>query len=364
MPIDSNIRNLIKNQGYIKLDQLMREVLLANPSSYYQTQNSFGIDGDFIISPEISQLLGEIIGFWSIRQWEEMGRCKKINLVGLGPGRGLLMHDLLKVAKLVPEFYNALNINLIEINNNFILQQKSNLAKYDLDIKFMQKIENIDPLPSIIIANEFFDALPITQYIKVKDLWYESILIIDPKDGKVKFDKIACKNELQQYLLQNNLNAHDGAIIEESFESLELVRFISDHIKQYSGSALIIDYGYDIYITERLRHNYNPTIQAIKNHRYHPLLETLGEADLSAQVDFAALKNAVYDRGIKEYRFDSQRDFLIENGILLRADVLKQKLSVQEFAIIFRQLEYLLSSDKMGDLFKVFSFSCFNSMKY
>jgi NADH dehydrogenase [ubiquinone] 1 alpha subcomplex assembly factor 7 len=186
MPIDSKIRAIIKKEGSVTIDTMMQEVLSANSASYYRKQNALGAEGDFITSPEISQLFGETIGLWATEQWERMGKPSKVNLVELGPGRGLLMDDLLRVAKLVPEFYDTLSLQLIEINPHFIKKQKSNLASFKGRIKWTESIEDIEPMPTILIANEFFDALPIKQYVKAKELWYENVLFMDPSDGKVK----------------------------------------------------------------------------------------------------------------------------------------------------------------------------------
>lgn len=352
MPIDSKIRTIIQQNGNITIDQMMDEVLSLNSSSYYQLQNSLGAEGDFTTASEISQLFGEIIGLWAIDQWQQMGK-PKINLVELGPGRGLLMRDLLKVAKLVPEFYNSLTIEFIEINQHFIAQQKSNLAHIALPINHYATIEDIAKKPFILIANEFFDAMPIKQYIKSQELWYESTLVIEPNDSKIKFSKIAINKELQNYLLNMHKNAKDGAVIEESYKSIEIIKFISHHIKQYSGSALIIDYGYDIDPQERTRYQYNYTLQAIKEHKYSPLLESLGEADLSAHVDFWALKTIAGNIGIQINGSISQRDFLMQNGIALRAEILNDNLDSKLAQIINSQVDRLISPTKMGELFKV-----------
>ncbi|MDR0329873.1 MAG: class I SAM-dependent methyltransferase [Rickettsia sp.] len=353
MPIDSKVRKLIEQNGSIKLDEMMLQVMSVNPSSYYKKQDKLGYLGDFTTAPEISQLFGEMIALWAIDQWHKMGCPKKTNLVELGPGQGVLMRDFLNVAKLVPEFYQSLSIELIEINPHFIKRQKINLKLAGLPIKHHTAVQYISKIPSIIIANEFFDAMPIKQYIKSKELWYESILIIDPTDGKIKFDKIEVSKELQNYLLQEHSNAYDGAVIEESPKSLEIIKFISKHIMKFGGASLVIDYGYDIDPIKRMRNQYDPTLQAIKNHKYYPLLETLGEADLSAHVDFYALKIVAQNIGINVYRSITQRDFLIGNGILLRSKLLQNKLPIIEANIIAKQVDRLIAPNKMGLLFKV-----------
>ncbi|WP_395476881.1 class I SAM-dependent methyltransferase [Rickettsia endosymbiont of Pantilius tunicatus] len=353
MSIDHKTREIIEQSGYITCDRLMQEALHLSPTSYYKQTKSLGEEGDFITAPEVSQLFGEIIGLWCIKEWQRIGSPKNLNIVELGPGRGLLMRDLLRTAKLVPEFYNALSINLIDINENLIIQQKSNLQNFDLPINWYASIEDIPKKPALIIANEFFDAMPIKQYIKVKELWYERIFVVQPVDGKIKYDKIAVSKQLQDYLQKTHLDAKDGAVLEESYNSIEIMKFMSEHIKELGGSGLIIDYGYDINPNIRTRHQYNSTLQAIKNHKYCPVIENLGEADLSAHVDFYVLKTVAQNSKINVIDTISQRDFLIENGILLRKQTIQDKLNPQQAQLIERQVDRLISVKEMGGLFKV-----------
>ncbi|MFY9589149.1 class I SAM-dependent methyltransferase [Rickettsia endosymbiont of Halotydeus destructor] len=357
MSIEWRIRQFIKENGYISCDQLMREVLSSGPSSYYQHTDMLGTDGDFLTAPEISQLFGEIIGLWCIKEWQKIGCPSRISIIELGPGRGLLMRDLLRVAKLVPEFYQAITIELIEINPNFITNQQTNLQDINLPINHHLFVENIAKTPAIIIANEFFDAIPIKQYIKVKELWYERVCTVEPLDNQIKFDKIAINKNLQDYLLQTHVEANDGAVMEESYDSIKIMQFISDHLKNLSGSCLVIDYGYDINPNYRTRNQYNSTIQAIKNHKYHPLLENLGKADLSAHVDFYALKSVAKNTGLHIIETISQREFLTQNGILLRSKILQDKIAPAQAKIIERQVNRLISPDQMGTLFKILQIS-------
>lgn len=214
-------------------------------------------------------------------------------------------------------------------------------------------IEDIPKKPTIIVANEFFDAMPIKQYIKVKELWYERIFVVQPVDGRIKYDKISVNKQLQEYLLQTHIEAKDGAVLEESYKSIEIIKFIAQHLKKLSGSCLIIDYGYDIALSNRNRYQYNPTLQAVKNHKYCPILENCGKADLSAHVDFYTLKTVAKNSKINVINTILQRDFLIENGILLRSKTLQDKLNNEQAQIIEKQVERLISPKQMGVLFKV-----------
>ncbi|NRB11401.1 MAG: SAM-dependent methyltransferase [Rickettsiaceae bacterium] len=362
MPIDSKVRKVIKKQGHIKIDEMMRQILSVNKGSYYRTKKDIGAKGDFITAPEISQLFGEVTAFWAIEQWEKMGCPKPFLLLELGPGQGVLMQDLLRVAKLKPEFFAAANIHLLEINPYFKAKQKSNLNIYGKELTWLKSINEIPKIPIIMIANEFFDAMPIKQYKKIKKKWYESTMVIDPLDGRIKYSNIAIKERLEKQLNQDHPNAKDGAIFEESIESLEIVRFLARHIKKYTGSSLIIDYGYDIATKSRQRGQYNSTLQAIKNHQYHSVIDSMGEADLTAHVDFQALKKAARQQGIKEYDIYNQAGFLQKYGIILRYQNLQKKLPADEKQILAKQLYRLTDKTQMGELFKVLVIANFQTL--
>ena len=359
MAIDAKIRSIIKNLGHIKIDDMMREVSSINPSSYYRSKTSIGADGDFITAPEISQLFGETIGFWAINKWQQLGCPKKFALVEFGPGLGILMRDLMRVAKLVPEFTKAVKIFLYEINKNFIKQQKTNLSFTSSRVTWINNINELPPIPCIIISNEFFDALPIKQYIKIRKKWYESVIICDPIDNRLKFDKIELNKALSQQLNIDHKNAQDGALIEESAETLEITRNIAIHLTKFRGVCLVIDYGYNIESSKRSRNQYSSTLQAIKHHQYHPIFESLGESDLSAHVDFNALKNAALQKGIKNVSIFSQRDFLVNWGIIIGQQLLKSKSLPKEAVILDAQLHRLIAKEQMGEIFKAMEYSFF-----
>lgn len=357
MPIESNIRKLIAKNGLIKIDDLMREALSASPSAYYRNKIPTGESGDFVTAPEISQLFGEVIGLWAIEKWEKLGRPKKISLVELGPGRGYLMRDLLKVAELEPDFFKAAEISLVEINENLIAEQKKNLKNSGKKIQFLDHIFKFkSKSPTVFLANEFFDALPIKQYTKHKELWYEAILIEDPSDGKIKYDKIGVNNKkLAEQFKIDHPEASDGAFLEESLESLETMRFIADFIKKFGGRALIIDYGYYAPPAFRKRSEYISTLQAVKNHSYAPALENIGESDLSAHVDFYSLEKTCRESGVEPEKLTTQRDFLLKYGISLRLESLSKILPKNEAETLSKQAARLISPSGMGTLFKVLS---------
>ncbi|MES2215338.1 MAG: SAM-dependent methyltransferase [Pseudomonadota bacterium] len=353
MSIEKQIRKVIVSNGYICIDEFMRICMSASRDSYYRSKQPLGENADFITSPEISQMFGEMIGVWCLDQWHKLGKPNPFNLVELGPGRGLLMRDLLRGTKSSQDFHDAIHIQLLEINEILIEEQKQNLEFVREKVKWIQALHELSDIPSIIIANEFFDALPIKQYIKVKKEWKEVVLVIDPKDGRLKFDRMALMaNIMTSQLALDHKEAGDGAVIEESKASIDIIHSIAEHIIQFSGAALIVDYGYDIGENERLKSQYHSTLQAVKNHQFCSILETLGSADISAHVDFTQLRIAAGARMTRASSTVGQGDFLRSLGIELRMRML-QRPNPDLSDILQKQYERLTSKDQMGNLFKV-----------
>ena len=237
-----SVREAISKNGFIPMDEVMHIALTKNPNSYYRSRQPLGQDGDFITAPEISQMFGEMIGIWCIDLWNKLGRPKKSNLVEFGAGRGSLMRDVLRTIKAEPEFYNSVTIWIIDINPKLKAIQREILADFDPIIKWVSSINKISKNPSIILANEFFDALPIKEYFKQKTEWKERGLVIDPHEATFKFEMRSIRKHLSDQFFSEHINAKDGAVIEESMESIKIVQDICKFINSNTGAALIIDY--------------------------------------------------------------------------------------------------------------------------
>jgi NADH dehydrogenase [ubiquinone] 1 alpha subcomplex assembly factor 7 len=353
MAIEAKLREAIEEKGFISIAEMMKIALYSSPSSYYRSRNPLGIEGDFITSPEISQIFGELIGIWCADYWIKLGKPNDINIVELGPGRGLLMKDLLRATKNIPNFHDSISIELIEISENLKEIQQNALQGYKTNIKWLEATHEISSKPTIFIANEFFDALPIRQFVKEKTLWYERTVVCDPLSGILHFSRLPIAIELSKQLDFEHPKAQDGAVVEESLESIENFRLLADHLKQYGGAALIIDYGYDIMPKKRSQFQYNPTLQALKNHKYQPIIETLGEADLTAHVNFHDLKMVAEVRNLNIFGTITQAQFLNNMGISLRLEMLKKNADILDKEILDKQVDRLINPEKMGQLFKV-----------
>ncbi len=350
MSVRQEIREIIEEKSSIPIDEFMQIAMSKLGSSYYRSKQPLGANGDFITAPEISQLFGEMLGIWCIDSWYKLGKPSKCNLLEYGAGRGILMRDLLRIAKTDKAFYDALDIWIIDINPILVETQKTILKQFDdKKIKWIKAIHEVSKHPTIILANEFFDALPIKQYEKQNGIWKEKILVFREEKKPLEFALTNVDFELNNILSSEHPNALEGAILEKSPESIKIIEEIHAHIVLNKGAALIIDYGYDIEPNHRTKNQYNSTLQALKNHKYTNILTSLGEADLSAHVDFYALKKA--SSGLYVFGTISQRKLLENCGINIRLNSLK-KSNPDLSSLLQAQYKRLMDVDKMGALFK------------
>ncbi len=258
------------------------------------------------------------------------------------------MRDILRTVAKNKEFYDSISVWIIDINPVLIEKQREILGD---NISWVRGIHEVSQEPTIVIANEFFDALPIKQYVKQKSEWKENVVVVDPGGGNLAFDVRGIKKILEQQLLFEHKNAGDGAVLEESPESIKIIKAISEHLEVNKGAALIIDYGYDIASKFRKNYQYTQTLQAVKKHKYVPILSEIGEVDLSSHVDFWALKNACSLNKVQTYGSISQRNLLIGCGIDIRFKALVHK-NPDMFDILHNQYNRLVGIDQMGELFK------------
>ncbi|MFN7038883.1 MAG: class I SAM-dependent methyltransferase [Alphaproteobacteria bacterium] len=353
MDISYRIKNLIRKESNISIARFMEEVISNDQYGYYNNNDTIGELGDFITSPEISQLFGEMIGLWCADVWYKLNCPKEFILVELGPGKGTLIDDLLRSTKNIPGFHNAIQIHLVEISANLRERQEEILSKYNIPKYWHKSIKNLpDNLPSIYIANEFFDALPINQYIKLKDDWFEITISLNEIDEELCFVYMPVMDKVKTDLENDYDHLTHNSIVEISSKSIEIIKTIGDNIVKNNGAALIIDYGYTDPYSERKATS--STLQAIKNHKFHPILKDIGKADISAHVDFYTLAEAVKVKSINP-QITTQGKFLTDIGINIRANLLLEKADIINKKNIYLALDRLTSPNKMGNLFKVLS---------
>ena len=340
--LEQIIKNEIIEHGPMNVGRFM-DLCLGHPKyGYYITRDPFGVDGDFTTAPEISQMFGEMVGAWVIDTWQKLGVPKKFTLMECGAGRGTLMADIIRVAKNVPDFLNALEVVLLETSPVLIEKQKDLLS--GMSVSWLSSLDDQkSDVPIIVIANEFLDALPIRQFQKVNGKLKEQLI------GISKSDELHFGLSEMDASINVPLSVKDGEYIEVAPVRDAFMATLCQMLKTNGGAGLFIDYGYD------QGHGY--TLQAVEKHKFVSPLENTGNVDITAHVDFSSIKKICANEGMHSAGIIKQADFLRALGIVMRAEALKQKATPEQTQKISQDLDRLISLDQMGKLFKVFSFS-------
>jgi NADH dehydrogenase [ubiquinone] 1 alpha subcomplex assembly factor 7 len=318
---------------------------LGHPEyGYYRKADPLGRGGDFITAPEISQVFGEIIGLWCVVAWRQAGRPSPVHLVELGPGRGTLMADAMRAAGADPDFVAAADIHLVETSPALRKRQRQSLPS--LDATWHDGIGTLPEGPCLYIANEFFDALPIDQYVKSSDGWHRRCIGLDPATGGLKFVVDPSAADTASIIPPCVDKAPAGSLFEHCSDGLEIASILGAHLAADGIAVLIIDYGHR-------RRNTGETLQAVHRHEYHDILRNPGEADLTAHVDFRALVAAAQSAGAVPFGPLSQREFLTTLGIEARTDKLAANQGTAEAKLLRSGCRRLIDAEGMGTLFAV-----------
>jgi NADH dehydrogenase [ubiquinone] 1 alpha subcomplex assembly factor 7 len=350
-PLETEIRRRITVAGPMPVGEYMALCLADPEHGYYTTRDPLGARGDFITAPEISQMFGELIGLWMAAVWKQMGSPENIRVVELGPGRGTLMNDALRAVQIMPGFRDAIALHLVEISPALEAQQERTLEHLSTPMVWHPALDDVPKGPAIIVANEFFDALPVNQAVKTESGWHERQIEIDP-NGNMTFtfarDPIAHFDMLLPAAVHK---APEHSIFEWRNDgvAMELGRRIADN----GGAALVIDYGH-------AETSVGDTLQAVGQHAYVDPLTAPGNIDLTAHVDFQALGRAVEAMGVNGFGPLAQSEFLQRLGIETRAAKLKAKATSRAAAAdIDAALARLTGHARadMGTLFKAASFA-------
>jgi len=320
------------------------DLALAHPEyGYYRTRDPLGRKGDFTTAPEISQMFGELLGLWAVDMWQKLGSPRAFNLIEFGPGRGTLMADAVRAAKLVPAFGEAINIFFLETSPTLCAEQKRRVP----EASWIDTIETLPIGPCLILANEFFDALPIKQFQKTDLGWQERCVALQSSadDDPPVFAYVLSETVTNPLLLAANVrHAPEGAIAEICPLAQTIMEQLRRHFDANPGAALIIDYGY-------AHSTAGDSFQALKNHKYIDPLAEPGEADLTAHIDFEALARP-FDTDTC-YGPVEQGPFLKALGIQARASALSANANEHQRDDIASALKRLTDPGAMGSLFKV-----------
>lgn len=345
-PLGRLLARRIRQAGPLTVAQYMAEALGHPRHGYYMTRDPFGAAGDFTTAPEISQMFGELIGLWCVEVWHAMGSPPSIRLAELGPGRGTLMADALRAARLRPGFRAAAAVHLVETSPALRARQAETLrrAEPELEPIWHDSLTTVPAGPLLLVANELFDALPIHQFQRTDQGWRERVVTLDAREEHLAF-ALAPAGPALALLAPTQRAAPAGAIAEVSPPSLTLAAAIADRVAAGGGAALIVDYGPAASAP-------GDSLQAVHNHRPVDPLAAPGEADITAHVDFAALARAAREAGAAVHGPVPQGRFLSSLGLETRADALLRQASGDQAQSIRAAVRRLLGADEMGTLFK------------
>ncbi len=314
----------------------MEICLFDKEYGYYNQPNPIGSEGAFTTAPEMTQVFGELIGLFLVQYWLDYEKTSPFSLVELGPGRGTLMSDMLRASQTVPEYLDASMLYLLEQSTTLKRHQQKRLNSYSP--KWLETVEELPNQPVFAVANEFFDALPIRQFLRSNFFWKERLVGCSGNALHYEFSQ-----EFEFLPLQARLSdTIEGDIVEYRPGAQKYIKGIVARIKKYGGIFLIIDYG--------RQHSLGDTFQALDNSKYTDPLENPGQADLTSHVDFGALVAKI--EGITSHLVD-QGDFLKNMGIEIRAGTLSNHLTGAELVSHKAAINRLISPDQMGTLFKV-----------
>ena len=331
-----------KNNDLFTLDKFIEESLYNKKYGYYMKKNPFGEGGDFITAPNISILFSEMIAIWVISFWERLNCPKQFNLIELGAGNGEMMRVLINTFNKFPQFKKSCKINILEKSQLLKKTQKNNIK--NKKIKWLDDLNDLNNFPCIFIANEFFDALPIKQFLKKDKRWYERY--VDFSNNK-KLQYLDIPFDMQKFEKKIKFKiSYKQKFIEYSPLATEYLKNIIDKIKINSGGILIIDYAY-------LEKEMKNTLQAVSKHKYCDVLKSFRNSDITYNLSFNLINSMINKLGPYSSRSTTQKEFLTRLGILKRAEILSKNMPFSEKADIYFRIKRLIDENQMGHLFKV-----------
>lgn len=328
----------IAAQGPLSVEDYMARALGDPVHGYYMKQDPFGAAGDFTTAPEISQMFGEMIGLCLADHWMRAGAPSSFILCECGPGRGTLMADIWRATKIVPGFHDAARIVLVEMSPVLRAIQSGTLAKAGAQARHVATLADVPDGPLWLVANEFFDALPIRQFVKTQTGWHARLIGLDGA-GQLSFGLAPAPDPAIA------IDAPEGSIVEVMTAGLSFMKDLAVRIARDRGLALILDYGHSESGT-------GDTLQAMRQHGFVDVLHEPGDCDLTAHVDFAALARVARSAHCAVLGPVPQGDFLRALGIEQRAERLK--LNARDPAGIDAAFARLTDMQPrgMGQLFK------------
>lgn len=346
---EDHLHKVIAQEGAITIERYMELVLHHPEYGYYRQGNPLAAEGDFLTSPEASPLFGEMVGVWLIEAWHRLGKPKSFVLLELGAGQGTLLRTALDSLENDQDFRHGMKLMVSESNRTLRQIQQNILSSYA--VTYCDDIQSLPSLPTIVLANEFFDTLPLRQFVRARVGWRERMVTC--ANGALRF-----VNQFRFGLPRNpsvNPLARAimvGGVYEFSACAATLMGYLSAHIAAHTGAALVIDYGYTAPPP-------SGTLDALRKHQFVDALSSPGQTDVTAGVDFTVLANIAARHGNMVADLITQREFLEKMGLYARADQVRERLSPEQKEYMHRGLHFIASPTHMGK-YKVLEFGCYN----
>lgn len=342
----------IQSDGPLTIAAYMADALYDQRAGYYATKDPIGAGGDFVTAPEISQMFGELIGLWCLSTWLEMGAPKSLRLIELGPGRGSLMADALRAARVRDDFLAALKVTLVEVSPALQAAQAETLSSAPVVVEYAPELPTTGAEPAIIIANEFLDCLPIRQFVKLEGAWRERLVGQHPEDpGALAFvfDPAPAAAPDLALIPSHLVDADEGTLVEVRPADARIAEACAARLNRHGGRAVFIDYG-------PAEATGGDTLQAVRAHEKVSPLADPGQADLTARVDFGAFARAAIAAGLDVAGPKEQGQWLVDLGVQHRAIALMAAEEDKKHAIA-TQVFRLTDASQMGALFKAMCLS-------
>ena len=332
----------LKKKHNLSLDKFIDFSLYDKKKGYYMKKNPFGKNGDFITAPNISRLFSEMIAIWTVCFWQSLGSPKNFNLIELGAGNGEMMRVIIESLKNFPIFFNSCNFIIHEKSPTLIKIQKKKLN--GVKVSWVPKISKLKKIPSIFIANEFFDSLAIKQFKKKNNIWFEKFVNIEDQNKAFFFKK---KSDIKKIEKKIKFKiSHNQSFIEYAEQGFNYLNNISKIIKKHTGGLLLIDYGF---ANKKMKN----TLQAISNHKFANILENIGDADITHNINFDIFKKFTKQIDGLTNHLTTQQKFLTKMGINQRAEIISKNQNFLKKSDIYFRINRLIGERQMGTLFKV-----------
>jgi SAM-dependent MidA family methyltransferase len=347
--LEARLRRLISDHGPISVARFMTLALAHPTQGYYPRRDPLGPSGDFVTAPEVSQLFGELIGLMLAQHWLDLGRPRRVRLAELGPGRGTLLADALRAARAAPGFLDALSLHLVETSP--VLRERQAAALAGLPVFWHDELAGVpEDAPLFLVANEFFDALPIRQFVHHRGRWHERMVALDAQ-GAFAFTLARLPTPLPLVMVEGAAELPEGTVLELGPTREAVAEAVAGRLAAQGGLALAIDYGSGAALMT------GDSFQAVRRHVKVDPLAAPGEVDLSAHVDFTALGRRALAAGAAVYGPINQAVFLGRLGVALRLQKLLERATPAQRQDLLAGHARLTAPDQMGELFKAIAFT-------